>query len=80
MNEVRSAMPGIVARMRSSNFKNASPFEPASCAQDVSAGVLQRHVHVFREPRMRRKVSSNFCVTRFGYAYRNRTREGRPPR
>ncbi len=67
MNEVRNATPGMVARMRSSNFKNASPWEPRfmrasmlrlACCNGMSMYFTSRGCAA--------SVSNNFCVTRFG--------------
>ena len=67
MNDVRSETPGIVVRMRSSNFKKASPFEPRfirastlrlACCNGMSMYLASRGCAAI--------ASSNFCVTRFG--------------
>ncbi len=74
MNEVRNVTPGIVARIRSSNFRNASPCDPRfmrartlrlACCSGISIYFASRGCAA--------SVSSNLCVTRFGYAYKNRT-------
>jgi len=53
MNEVRSATPGIVPRIRSSNFKNASPFDPRFIAPTRCGSHVAAACPYIYEPRVR---------------------------